>query len=306
MSTQRGRLDLLLCGVLIALMSSWLGPVSALAQNTAENIRKQVKAEFSFEETAPEEMDVAALTDKGRRCLESGLVNWRHAETEHFTVHYERKDFARHVARLAEFLYAYMAEELGVTEDRVKGRSHIFIFNNARRWDEFTETISGLGEWAFSFVHGPDMFLQRAGARHESSEIVAHEMVHVILFRFYGRPPPLWLNEGLAQWYEEFGYGAYKGTGKSKKAPFRPLKKWCPIREMMAEVGYPRTHEEVELFYTTSKYLTGFLMLEYPPEKMNAFVAALTSGMPLEQALCDIYRIGDVNYLVRDFERFAH
>ncbi|MDD4737426.1 MAG: hypothetical protein PHP44_15115, partial [Kiritimatiellae bacterium] len=192
----RCRLDFCLSGVLITLMFVWLGAPSVLARNSAQDIRKQVKADFSFEETAADEMDVEALTDKGLRCLQSDLVNWRHAQTAHFTVHYERKDFARHVARLAEFLYAYMAEELGVTEDRVEGRSHIFIFNNARRWEEFTETISGPGEWAFSFVYGPDMFLQRAGARHESSEIVAHEMVHVILFRFYGRPPPLWLNEG--------------------------------------------------------------------------------------------------------------
>lgn len=290
----------------IFLLALGLFPASSgNAATSADEIKKRTREQFVFEEVTSETMDTQALTEKGRRCLDSGLVNWQHAQTAHFTVHYERKDFARHVGRLAEFLYAYMADELGVGEERISGRSHIFVFQSARRWEAFAATISGPGEWAFSFVYGPDMFLQRAGGRHDSSEVLAHEMVHVILNRFYGRSPPLWLNEGLAQWYEEFGYAAFKGTAKSKKAPFRPLKNRYPLFELTALNEYPATREEVDLFYVTSKYLVGFFMLEYPPEKMNELVNALTSGDTLDDALLTIYSIGDRKYLERDFKSFA-
>ena len=279
--------------------------VAGASVSSADERRKQVKAEFYFEEVMAAQMDVTALTEKGWRCLQSELVNWQHAQSEHFVLHFERKDFAKHVARLAEFLYKYMADELHVGTDRLPGRSHVFVFNTARRWDAFTEEISGPGEWAYSFVYGSDMFLQRAGARHESSEIVAHEMVHVILYRFYGRQPPLWLNEGLAQWYQEFGYSAYTGTGKSKSSPFRPLKAWYPLPDLVALKQYPVEPKEIALFYTTSKYLVGYLMLKKPPERMNEFVAALTEGCSMEKALCEVYQIGDIKYLVRDFERFV-
>ncbi len=302
MSMCRHNVRFLLNGVVLLFLVS-AEPLSA--RETTDDLRKKIREDMPFVEVPADQMDLRAITPTGRRCLTAGLVEWKHAQTDHFVVHYERRDFARHVARLAEFLYQYMATELNAGEDRLTGRSHIFIFNTARRWKAFSEVMDSPGEWAFSFVRGPDMFLQRAGARHESGDIVAHEMVHIILYRFYGKDPPLWLNEGLAQWYQEFAYSAFKGAWRSRRAPFTPIKSWYPLQDLILLKEYPADAGELVLFYKTAKYLVGYLMLEYPPRQMYEFVARVTEGMPAERALCEIYRIGEINYLENAFERFA-
>ena len=125
------------------------GAGSLSARDTADDLRKTIREKMTFTEVTAEQMDMAEITPTGRRCLEAGLVEWRHAQTDHFVLHYERKDFARHVARLAEFLYLYMANELQVGgQDRLAGRSHIFVFNSPRRWEAFSEVIASPGEWA--------------------------------------------------------------------------------------------------------------------------------------------------------------
>jgi len=288
---------------LFLLVFAWFGlPVEG---NELNDLRKQSKADFQMKEIPRYQVDMLHLTGFGQVALNLPKMNWKHAETEHFYIHYERKDFARKVARLAEFLYRYIAIDLELDKDLFRFRSNIFVFRTANKWEDFIGRGVGGLEWSHSFVAGGDLFLQRSGSTGESGGILAHEMTHLIIARFFGRPPPLWLNEGVAQWYEEFGYAAYKGKKKSRKGAFRPLRKWISIPLLFEIKLYPADEDERRLFYKTSKYLTGYLMLKFPTWKMRDLIQSLVNQENVWEAFNDIYSISTPKYLEKDFKRFA-
>lgn len=250
--------------------------------------------------------DRAALTPRGRETLEWPGIRWRHAQTEHFVLHFERKIFAQKVARMAEFLYRYISDDLSGPEDRVRGRSHIFIFRNPKRWRVFQQRAGqGEGGWAFSFVEGSVMYLQQAKDTPSSGGVLAHEMTHLVLNRFFRRRPPLWLNEGLAEWYGLFGRAAFKGVKKSRRGAFSRLSQALPLNVLLTSETYPAPGQ-VRAFYDTARFLVGFLRLDYPPEKWNAFIDAVLSGADPQKALQDTYGFADRTSLRRAFDKFVH
>jgi hypothetical protein len=220
-------------------------------------------------------------------------------------VHFERITFARKVARMAEFFYALISEQLHASEDYVEGRSHIFIFRKEKQWAAFLARSNASLEWAFSFVQGPAMFLQQAGHTKASGSILAHEMTHLVVNRFFRGNPPLWLNEGLAEWYEEFGYAAYKGTKKSKRSQFRKMRYRWALDRLVVTDRYPQDQRDVRAFYETSKFLVAYLLLEHDPGKMVPFTQDLINGTDVYAALRRHYGISSREALADDFDDFV-
>jgi len=239
--------------------------------------------------------------------LEDTSFKWKHLQTEHFILHYERKMFASKVARMGEQFYDAISADLPALRDRVSpARSHIFIFRDPKDWKSIVARTPGLDPWAASFVRGQTMYLQEIGKRtSQKMETLAHEMTHLVFNRFLSVRLPLWLNEGLAEYYGEFAYRAAKGMGQSRRSAFRPLRSWMPLPELLNATAYPVDPAEVTLFYTTSKYLVGFLRIKQPQEKWDLFFARLMDGESPLPALLYSYEWADLSALEKDFAKFA-
>jgi len=239
--------------------------------------------------------------------LEDSSFKWKHLQTEHFILHYERKMFATKVARMGEQFYDAISADLPALQDQVSpARSHVYIFRDPKDWKSIIARTPGLDPWAASFVRGQSMYLQEIGKRtSKKMETLAHEMTHLVFNRFLTVRLPLWLNEGLAEYYGAFAYRAAKGMGQSKRNTFRPLRQWMPLANLLTATTYPTDPAEVTLFYTTSKYLVGFLRIKYPQEKWDLFFARLMDGESALPALLDTYGWADVEALEKDFAKFA-
>jgi hypothetical protein len=131
-------------------------------------------------------------------------------------------------------------------------------------------------------------------------------MTHLVFNRFLPVRLPLWLNEGLAEYYGEFAYRAAKGMGQSQGNAFRPLKSWIPLVELLNASAYPADPAEVGRFYATSKYLTGYLLLKLPRAKWDAFFARLLAGEPALPVLLETYGWADIAAVEKSFAQFAH
>lgn len=266
----------------------------------------QPPGEEPWIERPAESIDARALTPRGRQVLGLEGIDWKHVQTRHFVIHYEQAIFARKVARMAEFFYAFIAEDLRGAQDRLKGRSHIFIFRSEKRWQEFARTIPGIPEWTFSQAEGPVLYLQQADSTSSSGDVLAHEMTHLVINRFFEAAPPLWLNEGLAEYYEEFGYAAYKGVKKSRRAQFSKLNEPYPLEGLVRATTYPRIDWQVDQFYRTSKYVVAYLLLEQPPERFLPFLTDLVAGDSVTNALRTHYEMGSLADFEKAFGRFAN
>lgn len=251
------------------------------------------------------DVDMAALTPRGKQVLDLDGITWRHAQTPHFVIHYEQAIFARKVARMAEFMHQYIADDLQGVSDHADGRSHIFIFRSPKRWEEFRAVLPDVPAWSFSRVENTVLFLQQADDAQSSGAILAHEMTHIIINRFFPGDCPLWLNEGLATYYEEFGYAAFKGVKKSRRAQFSKLKEIYPLAGLFARTDYPSQDWQILSFYQTSKYLVGFLLLTQKPILFPSFMEDLIAGREVMDAFSSRYGIETLSDLEKHFRQFA-
>jgi hypothetical protein len=251
------------------------------------------------------QVDLDAITDRGRQIFNLPDIDWKHAQTEHFVIHYEQAIFARKVARMAEFFYSYIAQDLRGAKDYVSGRSHIFIFRSEKRWREFARSAGDVPDWTFSLVEGTAMFLQQAENTSSSGDVLAHETTHLVINRFFENRCPLWLNEGLAEYYREFAYSAFKGVKKSRRAQFGKLANPISLEELFNAQSYPGDDRRVESFYATSRCFVAFLLLKHPPEAFMPFVDDLMNGIDVTAALSKHYGLAAMQDIQKAFNKFA-
>ena len=183
-----------------------------------------------MQDVAGETVERANLLAKDAAWLDHPAYRWQHLQTEHFVLHHDQKMFAAKVARMGEQFYDAISADLPNLQDHFSpARSHIFIFRDPRDWKAIVAGRPGMEPWTASFVSGQVMYLQEMGTvPSDKMDLLAHEMTHLVFNRFLPVRLPLWLNEGLAEYYGEFAYRAAKGMGQSKGNAFRPLRKWTP------------------------------------------------------------------------------
>ena len=261
---------------------------------------------------APTDGPAAAIERAGLSAADLALLDdaryrWQHLQTEHFVLHHDQNIFANKVARLGEQFYAAISSDLPNLRDRVApARSHVFIFRDPRDWQRIVAGTPGMEPWTASFVRGQAMYLQETGtAVADKMETLAHEMTHLVFNRFLPVQLPLWLNEGLAEYYGEFAYRAAKGMGQSRSNAFRPLRTWTPLGELLDARAYPADPADVARFYATGKYLVGYLLLKQPRSRWDAFFARVLAGDAARPALLETYGWADVAAAEKAFAQFA-
>ena len=237
---------------------------------------------------------------------EHSAFQWNWLETEHVVVFYHKRMFADRVARLAEQFYEVISTDLPNLPDRVSPRkSPIFIFRDAGEWEIALAQYPGVEPWAVSFVSGNTMYLQERGAStSDKMSLLAHEMTHLVMNRFVTTRLPLWLNEGLAEYYGEFAFRRARGMGQGRRGAFPPLRNAMPLEELFNAKAYPASAGAVSLFYTTSKYMAGFLLVRLPRDKWDVFFQRVLDGGDAVSSLLDTYGWASIDDCEREFAKF--
>src|SRR5712671_7378983 len=126
---------------------------------------------------------------------------WQHGETDHFVIHYFRS--GDRVARRSEEFYGEIKEFFGNRPDLLKGhKSHLFAFAEQQDWTAFKKAIEQ--PWIGGITRGNEFFYQATGDSGQfdsKARVQAHEMTHLVFNRFFKGHPPLWLNEGIAEYF---------------------------------------------------------------------------------------------------------
>lgn len=234
-------------------------------------------------------VDRALLHPAAAAVLDDPAHRWRHAAAGPFVLHFERQMFATRVARMGVFFHQRIAADFPGLPDTLGGPSHLFLFRDDKDWQAFLQGYAGAPEWSGSLVSGHAMFLLQQDSVSSSGDVLAHEMTHLVFNRILGGRIPLWLNEGLAEWYAVTLYPEFKGIKRSVTGEFRGRKDLLPVAMMWSADVYPSDPETVRRFYHTAKCMAGYLVTEYPREKMEALVRALREGAPTPAAMREVY-----------------
>lgn len=237
-----------------------------------------------------EEKKFEALSNRdtgplGAKALALQPQKWKHAETDHFIIHYRRATEAQKVVREIEYTLWFVAQSLGASKDRYAKKSHVYVFQDEREWIDF-RSGAGVPDWCASFALGDHLFLHVGGAGEGfNSPMLAHETTHAVVARLYpGRRWPVWLNEGFAEYMSTASLAARKHVwtqGMQKELSEATLS----LSELVATKSYPINREDVTRFYQSAQKLVRFLMNDFPKERFPRFIDAMLEDATFENTV---------------------
>ena len=261
-----------------------------------------------------EQLSNQEITPLGAKALAIAPAKWKHAETDHFIVHYRRVTEAQKVVREIEFTLWFVTRTLGASKDSYAKKSHVYVFQDISEWNAF-RSAAEVPDWFASFARRGELFLHVGGPGEAfSSELLAHETTHAVVARLYpGRRWPLWLNEGFAEYVSSASIAARKGVwtqGVQRELSNADI----PLLELVVMTEYPgadkedkfEQQKEVRRFYESSQKLVRFLMTAFPKERFPRFVDAMVGRATFEEALLKIYgdQVKDFAAFNKQYERF--
>jgi hypothetical protein len=257
-----------------------LAPHGASGQTPA---KRSAAAGVALVEKPWEKLSHRRLMECGEKALGPDPRKWKHGETEHFVFHFQELEDAQQVGEMAEAYYRQVQSDLGVTQDRLTRKNHVFIFNDRDEWRSFFQRAR-LDEGAMGIACRTELFLLNPAGSRFSTGMLGHEITHCIFYRFVSNPVPLWLNEGFAVFESVHAYAQFRGLDATRYGS-RPVQ--YPLKQLLAATKYPK--EEVGRFYAASERLVRFLLTRQDRRKFLPFVQRVAGGAKSEDALLFIY-----------------
>lgn len=209
--------------------------------------------EDSFREKPWEKLSSREVSDWGTLALGISSGKWVHGETDHFIVHATRN--VEKAARRSEMFYGKIREFFGNRPDLMKGKSHVFAFGAEDDWAQFAGKIDQ--SWAAGITRGNEFFFffgDEAKRTPAKAKVTAHEMTHLMFNRFFVGQLPLWLNEGIAEYF-----GQRESSTLTEFRRQMGAAKPYPLDELFAAKGYPSGQDRIQAFYAESAIIVDFL-----------------------------------------------
>jgi hypothetical protein len=213
-----------------------------------------VNPEDSFKEKTWDKLSSREESDWGSMALAMSPSKWQHGETDHFIIHYGRN--GEKIGRRSEIFYAEIREFFGNRPDLLgTHKSQIFAFQDPGEWKQFAEKIKC--PWAGGVTRGDEFFYQgttEEGRFDSKGKVQAHEITHLIFNRLFQGRPPLWLNEGIAEYFGQ--------RKTSTLTQFRQQMSQTPPYDLDAlfhAVQYPANTAQIQAFYAEAAIIVDFL-----------------------------------------------
>jgi hypothetical protein len=210
-----------------------------------------------------------------------GRYKWLHAQTPHFIVHYISEADARLSMHYIEFAYSAVLSLLGLDPQRGAQKGHVFLFSGDAQWREYLAQ-SNKDPRLGGFAYKNELLLPVVPSRgekdggHDSAKTLCHEVAHAIVSRFYpAAKPPLWLNEGFAEYVAALTLSAKSGNPVDK---FMSAKADRPMNvgDVFRRVRYGGN--TVFAFYANSAWCVRTLCEKLPADGFPRFFNAVTAG----------------------------
>lgn len=242
----------------------------------------------------------------GEKALSINPTQWKHGETEHFIYHFVHSYVATPISVEAEFHYRVVAKELERDQPLSDIKSNVYIFERPEDWQQF----KGLGElekWTGGIHSQGSLFILRNPEWKFSGNVLAHEIVHLVLHRFYSDGIPCWLNEGIAQYISKSAHASYQ---RARGYISKPHSEAVATDEVIPLATLTRLtrppSDDVETFYDESERLVRFLIATDKPSFLS-LLDGLGRHQPFEAALPRFYptKFTTVAILEEKFREYA-
>ena len=242
----------------------------------------------------------------GEKALSINPTQWKHGETDHFIYHFAHTYVATPISVEAEFHYRVVAKELERDQPTTDIKSHVYIFERPEDWQRF-QGLGELEQWTGGIHSQGSLFILRNPEQKFSGNVLGHEIVHLVLHRFYSDGIPCWLNEGIAQYISKSARASYQRARGYLSKPHSEAVATDDIIALTILAGLTRPpSDRVETFYDESERLVRFLVATDKPSFL-ALLDALGRHQPFETALPRTYptKFSTIAVLEEKFRDYA-
>lgn len=235
-------------------------------------------------------------------------ADWQELKGDHFIVYYLADgEFARQVARRAEFYYNQIASDLGYPrysnfwqwEDRCK----VYLYPN----EEEYKKITGQPYWSHGMAHYTKREIHSYDHGNEFTEgTLPHEIAHLVFRDFIGIEGqiPIWMDEGVAQWCEP----QKRELAKKISRYLIETDKDLHVQDLTAtDPARLESEPQVHAFYMQSVSLVDFLVRLSGGQVFTQFCREIRDGKSFENALHAAYpnRIENIEELDQQWRKYA-
>jgi hypothetical protein len=224
----------------------------------------------------------------GEKALAIHPEQWKHGESEHFIYHFIHSYVATPVSVEAEFHYRVVATELERDQPPGDIKSHIYIFEKPEDWRAFQE-FGRLEPWSGGIHSAGSLFIQRNPAQKFSNNSLGHEIVHLVMHRFYAEGIACWLDEGFAQYISKAAHASYERARHYSAKPRSQAiasDDLFPLSQLLALTHPPS--DRVAIFYDESERFVRFLA-STDKRAFLTLLDALARHQPFESAFARAY-----------------
>jgi tetratricopeptide (TPR) repeat protein len=218
--------------------------------------------------------------------------------SERFDIYGHNGEALIGLSRRLESMQATLTEA-GLASPDEALRTRVFVFDGTREAQPYFDLLLRQEDSHLAALHvgtGNRSTLLLSTAGGPRSRAAYHELVHDLMTRS-GSHVPLWLSEGLAEYFSHFRpVGNRIAFGFLQPQHLRILRRrpLMPVREMLAverESDFYQVERSQQLFYAQS-WATVHTLISYHRHPMRAageLVGRLTAGEPFESALKAVF-----------------
>lgn len=226
--------------------------------------------------------------------------DWQHAESDHFIYHFLSEKSAETITTYAEIYYTWIKTLFGIQEDKWESKAQIFIFEDETNWKDFIRKSNASLETPAAYTDGRELFIYRTPFWLSPRQTLAHEVTHILAYRFLDGPIPIFLNEGFAEYVSYKTLATHFGGDEHRLRMGGRIadEDYIPLAELAEFKSYPE--ERVKTFYKESEYLVRFLVQRKSGSDFYEFLKTISQGSTFEGALEKVYGVS-LETLEEDF-----
>jgi tetratricopeptide (TPR) repeat protein len=225
-------------------------------------------------------------------CPSRGGPSWREYDSRHFVVFTNLYPFeARTMVGELERTYRSYVDIAGwhfPARGEPPGHLRLVIFASQSDYDALAPAGTD-GAFRGETVDGEPLLMISAGSRgHNWHELFLHELTHRLL-RFYVGDAPLWLGEGLAEYFSTLGLEdgeAYIGEPPRRVVFARLMLNLRPLLRTQSLAGWSASDSET--FYAGAWNLLYVISRSYAHE-LDGFLLRLAAGEPSDAAFAETF-----------------
>ncbi|MFA5189999.1 MAG: hypothetical protein WC740_04690 [Verrucomicrobiia bacterium] len=240
----------------------------------------------AFSEKQWDQLSDKDLKDWGKLAIKNS--KWRHGETEHFIIHYQKLSEAQRAARESEIYCEYLKTDLGLVKDYHKGKNHLFIYAKEEDWNSFCfETKRN--RILVSTHYDGEMFILARSNDSTFSQQLAFPVTCAVLRRFFSKDPPHWVTTGVANFEEGNAYKQMKGIGGGDRGSGRRGSAAYPMESLLAANNSPRDSSQRYEYSRTCERLVRFLLTKLDRQRFVTLVTKLCERVSFQTAIPAVY-----------------